>query len=173
MDNGDLATLPGVMLGSSSMLLIWEPLKINFCLGSYWKEYASLQLPSTACLAQTPAPSRCTQLLSVQLTSLCSRYQLKDLANHLQYCAQLTKYYKKRFIYLFIFNGIFFTNPSFCRPSGPMLLELLVKFCFVAPGAREKSVLSVAMVSFSNTGSFHWFKRDCWLGAPWYPLGYN
>lgn len=53
------------------------------------------------------------------------------------------------------------TYPSFCKPNGPMLLELLDKACFVAPGARENSVPSVAMVSFSNTGSFHWFKRDC------------
>lgn len=29
----------------------------------------------------------------------------------------------------------------------------------VGPGALEKSALS----EDSNTGSFHWFNRDCWL----------
>jgi len=70
------------------------------------------------------------------------------------------------FYYLFFI----FTYLSFCRPKELMLLELLVKFCLVAPGARENSVLSELM-SLSNTGSFHWFNRDCWLDAPWYPLG--
>lgn len=49
------------------------------------------------------------------------------------------------------------TYPSPCRPKGPILLAFAVfkpPPCLVAPGAREKSVLSV-VISLSNTGSFH------------------
>jgi len=52
-----------------------------------------------ACLARTLGPSPCKQLLlklAVQLTSLYSRYQMRDLANHPQCCVLLTMYYKIR-----------------------------------------------------------------------------
>uniref|UniRef100_A0A1B0BZP4 Uncharacterized protein n=1 Tax=Glossina palpalis gambiensis TaxID=67801 RepID=A0A1B0BZP4_9MUSC len=55
---------------------------------------------------------------------------------------------------------------SFVGSGHPSLIlrpvDQVLKFCLVAPGAREKSVLST-VISFSKAGSFHWFSLDCGL----------
>lgn len=62
MASGDRATLPGVMLGSSSIVLIWEPcarkLKILFFVSVQNMVAQITRLPSTVCPARIRAPGR-------------------------------------------------------------------------------------------------------------------
>lgn len=55
------------------------------------------------------------------------------------------------------------TYPSPGKPSDPIAeLDVEMVDFDVVPGAREKSV-ALSVLFFSKFGSFHWFKRDCWL----------